>query len=153
MAIKNGTDLILSIITGTVTKVEHIIGCAKSHSLNVATEVRDVTSKETGGYKSSAKGRFNWTASVDGLVSYDTTNYGYGDLLGLMLAGTVVKIASIDYTGAVVGVPEAGAICYVGDALITSVELAAGDAENATFNLSFEGSGALTETTYSVMMA
>lgn len=158
MAIKNGTDLLLSIVTGTTpSKVIHIIGCAKSHSISISNEVRDTTSKCTVGWKTSAKNRTNWTASAEGLVSYDSTNYNYGTLLGLMLDGAPVMLASFDYEGATGTAPnltpQGSSIVYRGNALITSIDMGAADGENATFNLTFEGVDELKELTYTAFMA
>lgn len=128
--IVNGTDILLK-LDGD------IIACAKSHTITITTEVRDLASKCTAGWKESAKGRFAWSGSVDGLVDFTVTagQAKYKDLFAALTAGTLVEIIS---TGA-----GTGAFVLTGDALITSLDLSAGDAENATFTCSFEGSSPL----------
>jgi len=139
----NGTDLLLS-MNGAV--VAH----AKSHTISVSTDMRDTTSKSSAGWKEQAKGRFSWNAKVDGLVSYEAGLCNYSSLMTAMLAGVEVTITSIDNTGGtIVGglvTPLAGAAKYTGNAIITNVELSAGDGENVTFSVSFEGTGALVPT-------
>lgn len=139
----NGTDLLLS-INGAV--VAH----AKSHTITVTTDMRDTTSKSSAGWKEAAKGRFSWNAKVDGLVSYESGLCNYQTLMTAMLAGVEVAITSIDNTGGtIVGTlvtPLAGAYKQSGNAIITSVEVTNGDAENGTFSVSFEGTGPLSPT-------
>ena len=138
----NGTDFLLS-MDGKV--VAH----AKSHTINVTTAMRDTTSKTSAGWKETAKGRFSWTAKIDGLVSYETTICNYTTLMAAMLAGEEVVLTSIDNTGGtiVAGLvtPIIGASIATGSAIITSIDLTSPDADNVTFSVSFEGTGPLVQ--------
>lgn len=128
----NGTSILLSMkIGGTHKTIAH----AKSHTITINTEMRDTTSKDSLDWKETAKGRFSWSGSVDGLVDYTEAvgTANYETLVEAMLAGTEIEVKSFDGTS----------LILTGMAVLTSVELSAGDAENATYSCSFEGSGAL----------
>lgn len=133
----NGTDIAISIAGLTVAR-------AKSHTITINTEMRDTSSKSSGNWKETAKGRFTWSGSVDGLVDYTEAGgtANYEKLVETMLAGAEVEIIS--------ATTVVGGFVLTGMAILTSVELSAGDAENATYSCSFEGSGELVKTTVSV---
>jgi TP901-1 family phage major tail protein len=125
--VKNGTDLLLTVEGNAVAH-------AKSHTLSVSGNVIDYSSKTSGDWTEKMAGRLSWTVSTDGLLSYDATNGKYSDLFALMIARTSVTL-----------VIDNEEKTYTGEAIISSLEQSAPDDDNATFSVSFEGTGALAE--------
>lgn len=135
----NGTDLVL-LMGGAM--VAH----AKSHSISISRDTREVSSKSSGDNKEIALGRMSWNAKVDGMVSYATSICNYNAMFDAMLAKTaVVLVSQVKGTSDIL--PLATSTVYTGSAYITSLEQTSGDNDNVTFSVSFEGTGALVKTT------
>ncbi len=159
--VKFGTDLILMIDTsaandGTEYKA---VAHATSHSVEYSRAIREISSKSTGDTTGKAYGKANWTASVDALISYSTSVCNYDTLMDYIKEKRKVKLivlseATTSNLADATGATEAGAKSqgeanssyYQGEALISSVSQSAGDGENASFSISFEGCEDLTKT-------
>ena len=139
----NGTDLILS-VNGVA------VAGAKSHTISIKGTERDISSKDSGSWKESVMGRFQWDSKVDGLVSFDASICNFASLTALMVAKTQVSVQSINNTGGTItaGVvsPLAGAYILSGTANIVSIDMTGGDDANATFSIALSGSGTLSQT-------
>jgi hypothetical protein len=134
----NGSDLYV-FIGGTV--VAH----ATSHTLSMKMNTRDTSNKDTGKYNTKAVGRMDVSATADALVVYSDLS----TLMTAYLARTAVAVAFGQRSGAVLvdGVYTGGALDTTkfyaqGNFIITSLDMNAGDQENASYSVSFENSDA-----------
>lgn len=129
-----------TVITGTdlILKVDNVIvGHAKSHTISINGNIIDKSSKDEAIWNVKGAGRLGWTCKCDGLTSYDDTLCNYESLYGKMIARATVTLISVNTSG--------GVKTYTGSAYISSLELTSPDDDNATFSVSFEGTGALTK--------
>lgn len=146
MAILNGTDLLLYVSTDsgtTWTALAH----ATSHSISYTMATRETSDKGSGTAKKIAPSRTSFSGSAEGLVTY-VAACDYHTLLGYIRNRTELMIASAQDDGT--GDPDAGTVTavntayYTGMVYLTSVDITAGDEENTTYSVSFEGNGDLT---------
>ena len=128
----NGTDFLVYI------DATHPIGLSTDCSITINRATRDTSNKDSGGWKTVLPGQREWTISCNALMAFDKT-YNLTYLNALMIAGTVINIRF--QTG-----NTAGDSYFTGTAYITSVNLSAANQSNATFSISFQGSGALSMT-------
>ncbi len=130
MAIINASQVTLS-VGGSV------ISHATSASITITQDVRDTTSKSSGGWKANKEGLKSWEMSGDGFVEPDSSN-GQGTLFTALKDGT--EVACVFTVGDGSGDQEiyTGAVGYV-----TSVSMDAGVEESATYSVTVTGSGAL----------
>lgn len=139
------------------------IGYATNHTLSINADTKETSTKDSGGkWQTSEVGILSWTATSENLMSNDQEGSGYKELIQLMLNRTVItghfdlegNSPNLD-SGKYDNVPSGGwsprAIAatayskgYVGNMIITSIELNAPNGENATFTVNFTGVGALT---------
>lgn len=138
-----GQDLVLFIdVAGTPTPIAH----STSHTLEPSGETRDRVSKDTGKWKTKVMGLIGWTAGCEALACYD--GYTYKDIFALFVnrASITLKLAGRDAVDDLdTWTPEASGDTYFeGDAFITGLPLTAPNNEDATFSISFEGTGPLT---------
>lgn len=121
------------------------IAMATSHTLSVSGDSIDVSNKDLGGgaWAASKVNKLSWTASSDNM--YSTTSYNA--LFNLMVSKQPVNLVFSLKKGTTMGEggwEPATSGTYSGQAYITSLEANAPDGDNATFSVSFTGSGALT---------
>ena len=112
------------------------ISYSTSGSIEFSADSRETTNKDDGAFKSSAITLLSGTGSCDGLVDMGATQ-GFSELYALMIARSpvVIKFATA----------VAGDIYYTGNANITSMSMDAPDKDNATYSMSFEWTGTITE--------
>lgn len=125
----NGTDLLLSVGGKPIAH-------STSHSLEMSTNMRDITSKDTGGWTEKSPGRKEWSAQADALTNYGvdaSTRTGFIDLFEIWRTGARVQIVS------------EGEFTYTGEAYISSLSKTAPDAENTTYSVTFEGASELVQ--------
>jgi predicted secreted protein len=127
----NGTDLLVYV--GGVA----ILG-ATTHSLSLARATRDTTNKDTASWQTVLSGRKNWSISGSHMFSFDAA-YGHSQLFALLDAGASVTVKFSTDT--------AGNKHWSGSAVITKLDIEAGDDANTTYSYEFAGTGALTEVT------
>ena len=140
MALINGTDLILKV--GDTDSNEVIVAHATSCSLEISMSEREITSKDSAGWKEIAGGLRDWSVSCDAL--YDATDLGATktDLVGIydLLDGrTKVYIQFTLLT------PATGDYIYEGEGYITSLSLSGGTEETASYSCSITGTGDITK--------
>jgi predicted secreted protein len=123
----NGTDLF-------VFMNDVLVAHATSHTLSIKMGTRKTSNKDTGVYETNAAGRFDVTASCDGLVVYEA---GYADLINAMKLRAAVKL---DFGQQAAGVDTLDtSVWYAsGNFIITSFDMNASDGANATYSVSFE---------------
>jgi len=128
----NGTVFLLS-IGGTVLPDQ------TEGSISISMETRDITTKDSLGYRELLEGVRSGSISVSGLVDDDGAGGAGSDLFAVLDGRSSVSIvfgldaASDDYN-------------YSCSAFCTSLEVSAATEDNVTYSATFEITGAITET-------
>ena len=137
MAIINGTVYLLKIGTDGS---EVAIPDQTEGSISINMETRDITTKDSSGYRELLEGVRSASISVSGLVDDDGAGGAGADLFAVLDGRTTTHIifgldaATDDYH-------------YECDAFCTSLEISAGTEDNVTYSATFEVTGAITEVT------
>ena len=130
------------------------IAYATSHTLSISGDTQDTSNKDEGGgsWASSEVSILNWSATSDNLYSVDGEGNNFEDLYDIMIAKTPVQavfclksqmnLTDVPTGGWTPSVPK-----YVGNVVITSLEVNAPNGEYATFTAQFTGVGALEKKT------
>lgn len=132
MAIINGTVFLLSI--GGTDLPDQTEG-----SISISMETRDITTKDSNGFRELLEGVRSGSISVSGLVDDDGAGGAGADLFASLNGRAAVSIvfgldgATDDYN-------------YSCNAFCTSLEVSAATEDNVTYSASFEITGAITET-------
>jgi len=137
MAIVNATDIIVKIKATAGNPVEQLLH-ATSASLSISQDLRDSTTKSSGGFQENLAGLRSWEISGDGFVDFNSTTsntINTTELITLMLTAQADAVVEVSF-----GI---GAFTYDGLAFITSLSLDAGVEENATYSVSLQGTGAI----------
>lgn len=152
----NGSDLMLFINTGTAeVPVYKSIAFATSTKLSLSTETIETSSKDSGGKWVNKEARkLSWNMTSDNLFSLDGEGQNFGDLFSMWTERKKIDVVfslEKDYLTKTDEVPADGWTPittgqYKGKVIITSLEANAPDGDNATYTVSFEGTGALTKT-------
>ena len=146
MAILNGTDIR---VYDSSTNV--LVAYAQSGTLNFSMSTRDITNKDSGGFKESLEGLREWSIDLDG--AYAWTNPagaaladGVDDLFekDLLDAGSNTRESITLRFGNTGG--STGYTYYEGKAFLTSVSISAPTEDTATYSMSFEGTAGLVAT-------
>ena len=130
MAIINGTVWLLAL--GGTDLPDQTEG-----SISINMEMRDITTKDSSGYRELLPGLRSGTISVSGLIDDQGTGGAGGTLFTALSAQTEPLIfgfddASDDYN-------------YTCNGFCTSLEVSAGTEDNVTYSATFEITGAITQ--------
>ena len=141
MAILNGTEIKVY-STGTT----NLVAFAQNCTLNVNHSPREITNKESGGYKEILEGLRDFSIDIDG--AYAWTNAGGSALTDGIddVLETNVLNARQAVTFIFGDTASTSDISYSGSGFITSVSLTGGTEDTATYSMSIEGTGVLTQT-------
>jgi len=136
----NGTDLGVY-IGGT------LVAYSTSATLNVNHSPRSTSNKEDGGWETAMQGYRNWDVSCDAMYAWlDPAGSAISnETLSEIFTGYIHTRASFTLTFGVTSTTT-GDTKYTGTAWLTSASLSAPNEDTATFSVSFQGSGALTQT-------
>ncbi len=136
----NGTDLGVY-IGGT------LVAYSTSATLNVNHSPRSTSNKEDGGWETAMEGYRNWDVSCDAMYAWlDPAGSAISnETLSEIFTGYIHTRASFTLTFGVTSTTT-GDTKYTGTAWLTSASLSAPNEDTATFSVSFQGSGALTQT-------
>lgn len=135
MAIINGTVYLLKI---GADGSEVAIPDQTEGSISINMETRDITTKDSSGYRELLEGVRSASISVSGLIDDDGAGGAGADLFAVLDGRTTTHIifgldaATDDYH-------------YECDAFCTSLEISAGTEDNVTYSATFEVTGAITE--------
>lgn len=129
MAIQNATAVTLSVDS-------EVMAHATSASFSISRDLRDSTTKLSGGFSESLAGLMSWEMSGDAFVDIAATAASMADCFTILAAGAAVTV--------VFTVGTSGDT-YTGQAFVTSISADAGVEENATFSLSLTGTAVLTQ--------
>tara|TARA_R100001244_G_scaffold126111_1_gene96416 strand:- start:4317 stop:4751 length:435 start_codon:yes stop_codon:yes gene_type:complete len=142
MAIINGTEIKVY-DSGTAVLVAY----AQNGSLNLNLGLREITNKESSGWKESLEGLRDFSIDLDGAYAWTDaassalTNGADDVALVNMITNRVALTVKFGNVGA-----ATGDTVYSGSVFLTSFSVSAGTEDTATYSMSFEGTGALTQT-------
>ena len=141
MAILNGTEL--KVYSAGTT---NLVAFAQNCTLNVNHSPREITNKESAGYKEILEGVRDFSLDVDGA-------YAWTNAAGVALTDGVDDVLETNVLNArqavsfIFGDTAATSdISYSGSGFITSVSLTGGTEDTATYSMSIEGTGILNQT-------
>jgi predicted secreted protein len=141
MAILNGTEIKVY-STGTT----NLVAFAQNCTLNVNHSPREITNKESAGYKEILEGLRDYSVDIDGAYAWTNKSGvaltdGVDDTLETNVLNARQSVSFIfgDTT-------STSDISYSGNGYITSVSITGGTEDTATYSLTIEGTGALTQT-------
>tara|TARA_R100001377_G_C3188673_1_gene109609 strand:- start:246 stop:671 length:426 start_codon:yes stop_codon:yes gene_type:complete len=139
MAILNGTELKVY-SSGTTNLVAYAQNC----TLNVNHSPREITNKQSSGNKEILEGLRDFSIDIDGA-------YAWTDASGVLTNGVddVLETNILNLRQPVTfifGDTSTNDVSYGGSGFITSVSITGGTEDTATYSLSIEGTGVLTQT-------
>jgi len=136
----NGTDLGVY-VGGT------LVAYSTSATININHSTRSTSNKESSGWEENMEGMRNWDVSCDALYAWlDPAGSAISnETLSEIFTGYMQTRASFALTFGVT-TSVAGDTKYTGTAWLTSASLSAPLEDTSTFSVSFQGSGALTQT-------
>ena len=110
-----------------------------ANSLSMDKTIIDVTNKSSNGWREKIVGVKNWTMSATAMFDASATE-GMVQAFADFTAGTVVALKFGPTT------PTTGDVIYSGNAIVSTIEQTADFDSAVEYSLTFEGTGALTET-------
>ena len=145
MAILNGTEL--KIYSGTSGQT-NLVAFAQNCTVTINNTTREITNKESNGYKEVLESTRDWSIDVDGAYAWTDASAtpgvpltdGADDLIQTNILANRVQFDVI------FGDNQAtGDVSYKGKVYITSASMTGGTEDTATYSLTLEGTGALTQ--------
>ena len=141
MAILNGTEL--KIYSSGTT---NLVAFAQNCTITVNNTTREITNKESAGYKEVLESLRDWSIDVDGAYAWTNASgaaltNGVDDLIETNILANRVQFDVIFGD-----TQSTSDISYAGKVYITSASMTGGTEDTATFSLTLEGTGALTQT-------
>lgn len=126
------------------------IAFSTSAKLEITTDTREISSKDSGYWKERLAGKHDWKAGSDALytevLAGTATTTSVDELYALMIARTSLTVVFGAATGAAGAQTVDGTKKkFTGQAFITAISVNAPDNETTTYSISLEGTGALTQ--------
>jgi predicted secreted protein len=121
------------------------IGYATSASLSINHNLRDTSTKDSGGWRSQLEGQRDFEISVEGMVIFATSSGAIADLTVDELYTTYIATRTeftIKFSTEI-----SGDYKWSGQAFMTSLSMDTPNEDSSTFSASFSGTGALTQAT------
>lgn len=129
MALIRGVDVLVSIKQGAE---DVIIGGQKDATLSISADTLETTTKDTGDWRTYLSGLKQWSLTCDGLyIESDVAQTALWNAFQSAQEVTVTLSKPTSFTAS-------------GQAVITSIEYGAAMEDALTFNVEFQGTGALT---------
>ena len=140
MAILNGTEL--KVYSSGTT---NLVAFAQNCTININHSPREITNKESGGYKEILEGLRDFSIDVDGAYAWtDASGTALANGADDLVNSNILTRATVDF---IFGDTQATSdVSYSGSGYITSISLTGGTEDTATYSLTIEGTGALTQT-------
>ena len=143
MAILNGTELkIYSGLSGQ----SNLVAFAQNCTLTVNNTTREITNKQSAGFKEVLESLRDWSIDVDG--AYAWTNAAGSALANgaddLIQTNILANRLQFDVTFG--DNQTTSDVRYTGKVYITSASMTGGTEDTATYSLTLEGTGPLTQT-------
>jgi predicted secreted protein len=126
----NGTDLLVYIDS------THPIGYSTTCSLALNCDMRDVSNKDSAGWKAVLPGMKNWTVSCEALVIMTGSTYNLKYMMDCIVNKTAISLKFATINGS--------DVVFSGSSYVTSCNVSAANEANTTLSISFQGTGALT---------
>jgi len=120
----NGSDIFVYIDGAKVAN-------ATSHTLTINMATRDTSNKDTGIFNTKDVGRMDVSATSDALVVY-------ADLATILAAYMARTPVTLHFAENAAGSPNTSKFYATGEFVITSMDINAGDQENASYSVSFD---------------
>ena len=141
MAILNGTEL--KIYSSGTT---NLVAFAQNCTLTVNNTTREITNKESAGYKEVLESLRDWSIDVDGAYAWTDASGtaltdGVDDLIQTNILANRLQFDVVFGDSA-----STSDISYAGKVYITSASMTGGTEDTATYSLTLEGTAALTQT-------
>ena len=140
MAILNGTE-----IKVYSASTNNLVAFAQNCTLNVNHSPREITNKESAGFKEILEGLRDFSIDIDGA-------YAWTNASGVALTDGVDDVLETNLLNLrqpvnfIFGDTSTSDISYTGKGFITSVSITGGTEDTATYSLSIEGTGVLDQT-------
>ena len=130
----------IRVFLGTVNDSEVVLDHITECSISMSTDMRDITTKTSAGWRTLLPGLKSASLSVSGLFAENATN-GYNQLVDHQIAGTKVFVlyTNVDSNGAA----NEGDEQFNFEGYITSLEQTAGVEDNVGYSMTIEVSGAV----------
>jgi len=128
----------IRVFLGTTDASEVVVDHVTECSISMSTDMRDITTKTSGGFRELLPGLKSASLSLSGLFAEDTTN-GYNQLIDHQIAGAKLFIVFTNTGAGAAG--NAGDEQFNVEGFITSLEQSAGVEDNVGFSLSVEVTG------------
>jgi predicted secreted protein len=122
------------------------IGYATSASISMNHNLRDTSTKDSGGWREQMEGQRDWEVSVEGMVIFVdnsggaisdiTMNELYTNYIATRTAFTLMFSTEVT-----------GDIKWIGEAYMTSLSADTPNEDSSTWSASFSGTGTLTQAT------
>ena len=133
MALINGTNLVIKVGGVAILK-------ATTASLEISVDMPDATTKDSAGWAEFFAGVRSFTLSSDGLIDYATAAAVETDeLVAMLIARNTVAVTFATAT--------AGDMLLSGNAYVSSISQTADMESPSGFSVTFQGTGALTQST------
>jgi hypothetical protein len=133
MALINGTNLVIKVGGVAILK-------ATTASLEMSVDMPDATTKDSAGWAEFFAGVRSWTLSSDGLIDYATSaSVETDELVAMLIARSTVAVTFATAT--------AGDMSLAGNAYVSSISQTADMESPSGFSVTFQGTGALTQST------
>lgn len=141
MAILNGTEL--KVYSAGTT---NLVAFAQNCTLNVNHSPREITNKESGGFKEILEGLRDFSIDIDGAYAWTNASGvaltdGADDVLETNVLNARQAVSFIFGDTA-----STSDISYSGSGFITSMSFTGGTEDTATYSMTIEGTGVLTQT-------
>jgi len=128
----------IRVFLGTTDESEVVIDHVTECSISMTTDMRDITTKTSGGYRELLPGLKSASMSVSGLFAEDATN-GYNQLIDHQLAGDKLFVIFTNTGGEATA--NAGDEQFDIEGYISSLEQTAGVEDNVGFSMTIEVTG------------
>ena len=133
MALINGTNLVIKVGGVPILK-------ATTASIEMSVDMPDATTKDSQGWAEFFAGVRSWTLSSDGLIDYATSaSVETDELVGMLIARSTVAVTF--------GTSTTGDMLLSGNAYVSSISQTADMESPSGFSVTFQGTGALTQST------
>lgn len=119
--------------------VDNVTDC----SISVATEMKDTSVKEDGGYKAVLPGRVAVTVNFSAYFEEAAAASGYNHIVAWQLAGTKLDSKFTQMIGTAT-TENSGDHAFTFEAYVTSCDLNGGVEDQATFSVTLEAVGTVT---------
>tara|TARA_R100000664_G_scaffold10314_1_gene17090 strand:+ start:3731 stop:4162 length:432 start_codon:yes stop_codon:yes gene_type:complete len=122
------------------------IGYATSASISINHNLRDTSTKDSGGWRDQLEGQRDWEVSVEGMLIFvDGSGGAISDITANELYSSY--IASRTEFEVKFSTEVSGDVKWTGNAFMTSLSMDTPNEDSSTWSASFSGTGQLTQAT------